>query len=185
MYLALIISVMSCGTSEKIFGKRKYQKGVYYEKLTAKGGVEKNDLTTHSTFKKEVEIDEPKKNSNQEDIFASADNSIVLQRANKSKYKVDNEATKELLQDVIILQKKLKDSDKHNGDPDVKKGNKHRNWAAILGFILAFFIPLIAVWLCFIGLKSQYPRLAKAGSIICIVLLVIQLALVAAPLILE
>jgi hypothetical protein len=63
---------------------------------------------------------------------------------------------------------------------DVKEGNEKRNWAAILGFILAFFFPILGLIFSCIGLKSKLRGLAMAGLIISIVFCALLLILLAA-----
>ncbi len=57
-------------------------------------------------------------------------------------------------------------------------GDKSRNWAAILGFILSFFVPFIAWIFCIIGFKSELRGLAIAGYIISITTMLIYLLLI-------
>ncbi len=62
------------------------------------------------------------------------------------------------------------------------EGNPKKNWAAVLGFILSFFIPFVAIWFCLIGLKSEQRKLALVGYIISITFILLYVIVTLATL---
>lgn len=58
-----------------------------------------------------------------------------------------------------------------------KTYSKSKNWAAIVGFILAFLFPFAGIWFCIIGTKSELHTLAWIGYWICIVYFLIIIAI--------
>ena len=64
----------------------------------------------------------------------------------------------------------------YKGD-DTKEGDEKKNWAAVTGFICAFFFPVLGIIFSAIGLKSQKHGLAVAGLVLSIIFTVLLIML--------
>ena len=175
--LLSVVIFTSCGTSEGLFSKRKYRKGVYYDLAESKGKTKVNEVeksNTEKEIKNEVEFKEPST-----ELYASSDNSISLLKENKTLIEpILTEKTQSTKKEVFEKRKsKLKSFiSPKKGEPTEK--TKKKNWAAIVGFILAFLCPIIGVWFCIIGLKSELYKLARVGYMISIIYLALVAALI-------
>jgi hypothetical protein len=106
-------------------------------------------------------------------------NVFMVKYANGSKEMFDKEVTKSQNTEVKKDSEVKKDE---NTDKKIKTYDKKKNWAAIVGFILAFLVPFVGIWFCLIGMKSELHKLATVGWIICLVYMLIFIAVYLIPL---
>lgn len=99
---------------------------------------------------------------------------FMVKYVNGSKEMLGNEVKKEEKTEPT----KNTETKKENSIKEEKTGNKKKNWAAIVGFILAFVAPFIGVWFCLIGMKSQLRTLATIGWILCLVYMIVFILLI-------
>lgn len=93
---------------------------------------------------------------------------FMIKYANGSKETFNKEVEKHKTEENISRKKESKK------EPFV--GNPKKNWAAVLGFVLSFFVPFVAIWFCLIGLKSEKRTLAWIGYFICLLFFILIIA---------
>jgi hypothetical protein len=110
-------------------------------------------------------------------------NVFMVKYVNGSKEMFDKEIAKpqntETKKDSEV---KKDDVKKDETGKKIKTYDKKKNWAAIVGFILAFLVPFVGIWFCLIGMKSELHKLATVGWIICLVYMLIFIAVYLIPL---
>lgn len=190
-YLSILtvisVTLASCSSTNQVassFGKRKYMKGYYFNMPSHKqdyvASVQQPAPIAENT--QYAETESPALASStavrlQPEIKSavSAKNPVPYRSSIKITRRAEMRNTAEPQRILLPVQNSVKtDGNKNSGGG----GDASKNWAAVAGFICAFFIPLLGLIFSIIGLKSEHKGLAIAGVIISIVFMVIILATV-------
>ena len=180
------ILLTSCSTSNQVassFGKRKYMKGYYVNLPSPNQAIIASNQTPLLPTKSEVIKTESRGILN---IVLTGLAKVQLQAtaiAHKLKGKKINNivpvASISTIGNTNLAVKAIKQTEQastppnlsgvtvyHHGESGGGNGESSLDWAAVLGFVLAFFFPPLGLLFSLIGLKSTLHGLAIAGVVI-------------------
>ena len=187
---AISITLASCSSTNQVassFGKRKYMKGDYFNMPSHKQDY-------HASIQQTAPTAEIPQHVNTESSSIMNFKAVEAQTSPiknvspmlakspavyRSKVEIGHRAELKNIGEPQSILPPVQNSVKTDGNKTSSGGgNASKNWAAIAGFICAFFFPLLGLIFSIIGLKSEHRGLAIAGVILSIVFMVIILATV-------